>query len=364
MVASKSSNHNFFGKFQLSSRFTMMATALEAGGNFADSCATLSLAAWVAIERSARTEQHGSIESDDYGSTEASENILLFPGNGIIDPASSQNEFIVADGFSSIINRLTRAYIEHLRVLHNTSADECTPRNYISRALENTLAGNILNSAFSNQKRHLSLSTLLNGIVWNERQNQSLSFTQLSDTIQEILKCSTKVMKCLLDSNDGTSLSILSNVVEEQHHFLQSQIDRLEESMPPHLLQKISSCFRVAYAGYLLDSRFLYFPPSSSWALNKVHIGDFDQTLLGHSCGQLHASEESFAAALNDENDSTQDATFFAQWAAVQLQHAIFHEHHMLATAFNESENQDSKSHSEIIDLVMQQYSSALSISR
>lgn len=332
------------------------------------------MAAWCSIESMTPSAEgdNGEVEGDS-----VAEEMLLFPESTILGRATPDHA--TTSGLATIIKRLTRAYIEY----RNPSIDGSTQHeddtvitgDSLSNALSNTLLGKVLEVACpptcDKVVGQLRLSKLLHCAVWNQkRYEEELSPSQIADIIREVLKSTIEVLvkSDLAGEEDGKSMLTSSlHLLEELKIFLQAQKKRLGDFVDPGLLQVLCSSFHVSFAAHFIDSRLLCLPRPSSWILCKSAVKKREYKLLQYSCMHLQLAEKQFAASFMDE-DSIHDDCFFAQWAAVQLHHAILSEQLSLAKSSEDATLMDESirvhSLAKQIPSVVANYASALSTGR
>lgn len=345
----------------------------------AESCAALAMAAWCSIESMAPSAEGTSSTSDDNGEVEGdsvAEEMLLFPESTIL--GRTPPDHATTSGLATIIKRLTRAYITYRIPFIDGSTqhggDTVVTGDSLSNALSNTLLGKVLEVACPPTSDkvvgQLRLSKLLHCAVWNQkRYEEELSPSQISDIIREVLKSTIEVLvkSDLAGEEDDKMRTSSLHLLEELKIFLQAQKKRLGDFVDPGLLQVLCSSFHVSFAAHFIDSRLLYLPRPSSWILCKSAVKKREYKLLQYSCMHLQLAEKQFAASFMDE-DSIHDDCFFAQWAAVQLHHAILSEQLSLAKSSADATLMDESirvhSLARQIPSVVSKYASALSTGR
>jgi hypothetical protein len=369
-VAIKASDKELFNTYQISSRFMLLSSALDATKKYAESCAALALAAWCAIEYLPQTS--GTTRLNEVESNEGdliAENILLFHETTL---DSRSQDSVVFSGLSPILTRLTRAYIQHRKQLKDQSFQDDRTLSAgitLTQALNNTMMEKVIVAASSlgeNEDCSLGVirfSKLLDCAVWNQkRYEHDLSAAQIAGVVREVLKSAIKVAK--IDLADDYELFLY--VTEELKCFLQAQTRRLGNFIDPDSLQVLSSSFHVTFAVQLVDSQLFHLPRQSSWVLCKSSVTKQELKILQLSCLHLKLAERQFVTAFMNK-DNVQDACFFAQWAAVQLYHAILLEHLSLVTDDDVQmgiESTIAHSVAKQFQLVMKKYTPALRICR
>ena len=336
-VAIRASNKSLFDTYQIAPRCVFLSSALEAGSRRVESCAALAMATWCSIEVLASSEEISNTEENVKGDP-TSEEILLFPGNAVLD-AKPRDGDAGGGGLASIFNRLTRAYID-CRSPPKENTETVPAGDLPLQILKDTLMGKLLEaSCFSEvcdeeepddkSVQRLSLCKLLHSIVWNKKRHQGeLSMTQAGDIVRTILKSSVRIAK-----NHPVAEGPLMHIIEELKLFLQTHTKRLAEvaASPAPTLQVFSSSLHVSLASRLVDSRLFFFPRASSWTLRKSTIKEeWERRLLKCACGHLHLAEKHLAPMPMDRH-RLDTIRYNAQRAAVQLQHAILLEHLSLA---------------------------------
>ncbi len=369
-VATKASDKELFNTYQISSRFMLLSSALDAAGKNAESCAACALAAWCAIEylpQFSRTTRLDEDESND--GDMIVDKILLF--HETTQDGKSQDS-VVFSGLSPILTRLTRAYIEHRKQLKDHSSQEdrsLSAGNSHTQALNNTMIGKVIMAASTSLGEGEALkgtslgvirfSKLLDCALWIQKcPEHDLSASQIAGVVREVLKSALKVTKtCLADDYEE-----FLHITEELKYFVQTQTRRLGKFIDADLLQVLSSSFYVTFAVQLVDTQLFNIPRQSSWALCKSSVTKHDFKILQLSCMHLQLAEEQFVTAFMNK-DSIQDACFFAQWAAVQLHRAILLENLSLAISDDAHmgiEPITAHSLAKQIQLVMEKYTAVL----
>ena len=334
-VATKASDRELFNTYQISSRFMLLSSALDAAGKHAESCAACALAAWCAIEYLPQFSRTTRLDEDE--SNAVMDKILLF--HETTQDGRSQDS-VVFGGLSPILTRLTRAYIEHRKQLKDHSSQEdrsLSSGNSLTQALNNTMIGKVIMAASTSSGEGEALkgtslgvirfSKLLDCALWiQKRPEHDLSASQIAGVVREVLKTTLKVTKiCLADDYEE-----FLHITEELKYFVQTQTRRLGKFIDTDLLQVLLSSFYVTFAVQLVDTQLFNLPRQSSWALCKSSVTKHEFKILKLSCMHLQLAEEQFVTAFMNK-DSIRDACFFAQWAAVQLHRAILLEHLSLA---------------------------------
>lgn len=361
-IASKGIDRRLFEKYQLPNRFVKLASAFEMKGDFVASCSSLALAARSTIERD--LEQLELIAANETFPSDE----LLFPGNRIVDPAIFKDEFLETSGLSTIISRLIRAFIEHLKLRQASPIESIRgPLSFLNNTVMSEVLGTIqcINGDFGKRISVLALARY----ILSTFQDDPLSAQLTIKLVQEILRCSTKVAKGAFKGDDSDEAA-LQVFLQDQVDFLTAQIKQLSEVLESSSKQQVASSLHVTYAAYLMDSRFLLFCSQSSWASFQHGLDYLSQVLLQHSCKQLWSANELFEDANEDGESTTGNVIFYAQWAAIQLQYAIIYEHFALVMPTQELDISDPESKSpaefpsESYDSVVEQYKLALSICR
>jgi hypothetical protein len=236
-----------------------------------------------------------------------------------------------------MINKLARAYIDALKPRQSVKSSNI-PRN----------------SMLANLMTNCTLSNLLDVIVWSDGD---FEVAQILELIRELLKCSSRVLRCSLNDADFDSEKVTSAMVKELDQFLVLQADRLKNLISSEDMQVASSALRASFAMHLVDPQTLRFPKAHTILLSNDVSKNIQIQMLDHSLYQLQESEKLFTIAAED-NGCIHDVCFFAQWAAVRLHQSILFEHQL-------SHNQIGVSHdviSETVANTMQHYSHVLEI--
>ncbi|KAL3766413.1 hypothetical protein ACHAW5_008650 [Stephanodiscus triporus] len=334
-VAVKASDKELFNTYQISSRFMLLSSALDATKKYAESCAALALAAWCAIECSSQFSETTRLNEDESDEGDLiAEKILLFHETTL---DSRSQDSVVFSGLSPVLTRLTRAYIQHIKLLKDQSFQDDRTLSAgitLTQALNNTMMEKVIVAASSlgeNEDCSLGVirfSKLLDCAIWNQKHYEhDLSAAQIAGIVREVLKSAIKVAKT--DLTDDYELFL--HVTEELKCFLQAQIKRLGNFIDLDSLEVLSSSFHVTFAVQLVDSQLFNLPRLSSWVLCKSSLTKQEFKILQLSCLHLQLADRQFVTAFMNK-DNVQDACFFAQWAALQLYHAILLEHLSLVT--------------------------------
>ncbi|KAL3816332.1 hypothetical protein ACHAXA_011432, partial [Cyclostephanos tholiformis] len=354
-VATKASDKELFNTYQVSSRYMLLSSALDASGKYAESCAALALAACCALECSPQLYGITKVESNE-GDLIA-EKILLFHETAL--DGRSQDRV----GLSAILTRLTRTYIEHRKKLKDILARDClilSSGHSLTLALKNTIIEKIMVAASTSSGEKKSFEgTSLGTIFYSKlldcavRPERDLTAAQIAGVVRDVLRSAIKVAKF----NLADDYDFFLHVTEELNCFLQAQKRRLDILIDPDLLQVLSSSFHVTFALQLFDSQLFYLPRKSSWALCENSLEKQEFKILQLSCMHLQLAERQFAKAFMDEA-SARDACFFVQWAAVQFHLAILSEY--LSLAISDDAQTISHSLTKKIQLVTEKHTSAL----
>jgi hypothetical protein len=348
-VASKSSSDGFFEKYQVSNRYMLLASALETNGNIEETCAPLALAVWAAANKNARASSDESNDDTIVGDT-VSEEMLLFPEGIILNNQSPSDKISFVDGLAVVTNKLARAYIEVLRSQRTIINNVISRETILSKLLQTMRSCAMVTSE---SKGSINLASLFDFIVWD---GGTFTVPQTLELIRELLKCTSKVLKCTLNDVDGYSEEVFSTMMHELTEFLCLQADRLKSLVSPENLRVILSGLHVAFAMYLADSQMLHFPKPKTCHQSDSAVNIAEAALLHHSLDQLQQSEKIFSSAVEDSS-TIRDVNFFAQWAAVHLQKAVMFEYQWLHEQMVVVEQRD---HAD--NAMTQQYSAVLEI--
>eukprot|EP00804_Cyclotella_cryptica_P002041 CCRYP_017836-RA/>CCRYP_017836-RA protein AED:0.02 eAED:0.02 QI:122/1/1/1/0.75/0.8/5/3555/1148 len=349
-VASKGSNSGLFEKYQLSNRYTYLASALETNGNKEESCVALALAVWSAAKKNAHASTLLESKDNSFIADTVSEDILLFPGVIILDSQPPSDKITFVDGLAVLVNKLARACIEAFRSQRRENRNIISRDTMFAKSLQ---AMGSLTNVTSESKSIIKLSRLLDFIVWN---CGAFTTSQALVLIRELLKCTAKVLKRTLTDADGCSEEIFSSLVHELNECSCLQVERLKSLVSPEDLRMIQSALHVEFAMYLADSHMLHFPKPHAFLQSNSAVNNAETVLIQHSLDQLQQSEELFSSAAEDSS-SIRDFTFFAQWAAVHLQKAILFEHQWMHEQLDINEHGHQAENA-----VVQQYSATLEI--
>lgn len=311
-VAAKAPSHASFDKYQISTRYMLLASTLRSHGNTEGSCASLALAVWGAAKRNVLCLNEGCDESESFIGDIVSEELLLFPGAATIDQPDS-NTGTIADGMAIPINKLARACIE---------ATSFTRPNVSTPLPQDTVLAKLLETAIS--EKQLSIQRLLDYIVW---ENGEFSINEALELTRELLKCMSNVLKCHA-SSDSHAHEITQAILKQLNDFTCLQIDRLAKLVPTEDFQVIASALHVSSAMYAVDSQLLRFPkPHAYQSVNKDAKSEPQNVMLECSLTQFQQADKLFD---NATGDCCQDTCFYVQWAAVLLHQSIVFEHQSL----------------------------------
>lgn len=314
-----------FDKYQISNRYMMLSSTLEISGYTKESIATMAAALWTVIEVMKISRDQDVCDKEAVVGDSISEHILLFPATYASFFESNET------GVSSILSKLTRSYLNY----RLSSTDAMTRSNALSKCLEKTLIGKLLDMASSTSKEgliemksELNFSKLLHYAIWNQKRYEVLSSSQLAEIVREVLFFVTKTLKRSSMENVAIDATYL-HLIEEAKTFLHAQKKRFGDVTDRDIYQVISSSFHTYFAATLMESKFVEFPRPSFW-LQCKGLNCSDHMLLKQSYNQLQHADDLFSEDSTQE-DSITDACFFAQWAAIQFHQAVIMEHLSLA---------------------------------
>jgi hypothetical protein len=342
-VANKALEKELFNTYQLSNRYMLLSTSLDAVGCAAESIAALGMAAQCTLESLTPSSEKSCSNSqiiDDFTSVQ----ILLFPEHVVLDTEHQCSE--LSGALSPIIKRLIHTYIDHVRSSTEEFQDGLTKPiqdSVIRSILKNTLIEEVLGVSSAagehrSQLREICVSKLLDFVLWNQRREDfAMLPSEKMIAVHGVLKSTIKIAKSRSLADDEFVC-----VIKDAEEFLTTQKKRIGGIIIPDSQRElIISSLHATFAGQLIESRFLYLPKPTAWVLRQNPMTKRELTLLRLACTHLELAEAQLAVGgLNQ--CVNRDACHFARLAGVQLLLAICYEHLTLAEVSNDTKNESS----------------------
>ena len=167
-VATNAPDKEILSTNQLSNRFMLLWSSLDAAGAHAESCAAVFFSAWCAIECVPRSSQ----KTNDEGDLIADKFLLIHE----IMHDNRSKEIVDLGVFSPILSRLTRVDVEYRNKLDGQSSQHgrtLSCGNALTRVMSNTLLGKVIAAASTSVSEddamwEVRLSKLLDCTVWDQ----------------------------------------------------------------------------------------------------------------------------------------------------------------------------------------------------